>query len=88
MYMRQFLNLIQVVNENYKHIDQLDKLIILLNYQQPSVYLNQEEIDKLVIIAKTTYNSYYDYKVYTDVMYQNPDNHVDFQLQEIEVLGI
>jgi hypothetical protein len=86
--MRQFLNLIQVVNENYKHIDQLDKLIILLNYQQPSVYLNQEEIDKLVIIAKTTYNSYYDYKVYTDVMYQNPDNHVDFQLQEIEVLGI
>lgn len=75
-----FLELIKVVNDHYDHISQLEALEKILSFVQPHVYLSQEQIDKLAVIAATTHNSHYDYKLYTLARFQNPENHIDMQL--------
>ena len=46
--------------------------------QNPSEYgLTQEQIDKLLIIIKTTHNSHYSNKFYTSSEFQNEQNIVD-----------
>lgn len=76
-YLNNYLELVQLVNNNYKHISQFEQLERLIENVKPSVWLNQEEIDKLEIIAKTTHNANYDYRLFTSKEYQNPNNQVD-----------
>lgn len=86
---KKHLTLIQVVHNNMTHIEDLEILgnmfkdMVESDYskQYPSEYrLNQAQIDQLHIICKTTQNSHYEYGLYTDPIYQDPNNHVDYQL--------
>ncbi len=80
------LKLISLVNNNYEHIGELEtlanhyKLMIESNYSKnyPNEYnLTQAQIDKLVIITKTTQNSHYDMGLYTSKEFQDPSNVID-----------
>lgn len=68
------LNLIQFINNNYDHIVQLETLINLLDTGS-----------KEYIVAVTTRNSHYNYKLCTEPMYQDPENHVDNIIKKIDI---
>lgn len=87
-YLKDYLELIQVVNNNYEHIDQLEKLNQMFDHLQSSVWLTEEEINDLAIVSKTTQNSHYEYKLFTSPNYQNPDNHVDKRLETYKSLAV
>lgn len=70
----KILELIQLVNQRCKHIEQLETLSNLLG---ESKYNGPEHI-----VCLTTYNSHYDYHCLTDERYQSPSNHVDAVLAE------
>lgn len=84
MYCRDFLQMLQTINNNYKHIVELEPLERLLNYTGANVWYNDEELQLLNIIVHTTRNAHYDYKVYTNAMYQDPTNQVDYVLANTE----
>lgn len=86
---KKHLVFIQVVHNNMTHIEDLAILGNMFNdmvesdysKQNPSEYrLNQDQINKLHIICRTTQNSHYGYGLYTNEIYQDPNNHVDYQL--------
>lgn len=86
-YFKQQLQLIQTVNNNYKHIVELEAIEILLQYTSPNVFLSKEEIAKSLLICKTTHNSHYKYKLFTSSTIQNPNNHVDIQLELLKEIN-
>ncbi len=86
------LELISLVNENYNHIQQLETLIEHYKLMKESDYskeypneynLTQEQIDKLYVIAKTTQNSHYDMKLYTQEIFKDNDNTVNNVLKSL-----
>jgi hypothetical protein len=66
-----------LVNNKYNHIADLESLSTLLQNTKPNIWLTQEEIDKLIIVAKTTHNSHYSYAYMLSKQFQDPENHVD-----------
>ncbi len=70
---QNILRLIKFVNDNYEHIGDLERLINLISRATEDTVGTCHEL----IIAKTTHNSHYDYKLYTYPEFQNPENHVD-----------
>jgi len=83
------LDLIQLVNNSYNHITQLETLTRLFASSKESEYskefpsdsnLTQYEIDQLAMICKTTHNSHYNYKLFLFPEFQNSNNHVDNML--------
>ena len=86
MIYKKHLQLIQVVHNNMSHIEDLEILgkmfanMVESEYSKeyPSIYnLTQDQIDHLCIVCKTTQNSHYEYNLFTDATFQNPNNHVD-----------
>lgn len=77
------LILIKTINDNYSHINELETLEHLLkdhdldNIDPKGERLWFGDLNKEYIVAMTTHNSHYDYKLFTDPQFQNPDNHVD-----------
>lgn len=83
---KKHLKLIQVVHNNYSHIQDLETLSDMFKDMKESDYsksypneyqLNQSQIDELNIICKTTQNTHYNYGLFTDKIYQDPNNHID-----------
>ena len=80
------LELISLIDNNYEHIQQLEtlsnhyKLMKESNYSKeyPSNYnLTQEQIDKLIIISKTTQNAHYNMGLYTSNEFKDVNNTVE-----------
>ena len=77
------LLLIKTINDNYSHINELETLEHLLrDHNISKTDANSErlwfdDLSKEYIVAMTTHNSRYDYKLFIDPQFQNPDNHVD-----------
>lgn len=82
-YFKMQLDMIQTVNNNYKHIVEVEAVEQLLQYTAPNVFLSKEEIARLLLICKTTHNSHYNYKLFTSAVYQDPTNHVNIVLAGI-----
>lgn len=61
------LNLIKTVNTHYSHVDELETLARVLEDAYP------EES----VVAKTTFNSRYNYRCLGHREYQHPENHID-----------
>lgn len=81
--LERHISLLLTVFNNYNHVQDLDCLLELFSTHQVSewskgheVYDTTDTMKIMEIITKTTKNSIYDYKVYTNPIYQNSDNHV------------
>lgn len=70
---KNILLLIKCVDESNTHISNLETLEGLLD--------SWESRDEQ-IVAKTTHNSHYDYKLFGHRVYQNPENHIDKYVQK------
>ena len=73
--MKKYLELIQLVNNSYKHIEQLDTLGSMFINMEESYGLTRAEIGLLYVICKTTQQSHHGLKLNT--VFGNPENHVD-----------
>lgn len=88
------LELLSLVNNNYKHIQQLETLSEHYSLMKESDYskeypndysLTQEQIDKLVVIAKTTQNAHYDMALFGSKDFQDVNNTVDNVLKSFNI---
>ena len=79
--MKKYLELIQLVNNEYKHIEQLETLCSMFANMQESYGLTKAEIDLLFIICKTTQSAHYGLKFNT--LFGNPANHVDVVIRNM-----
>jgi hypothetical protein len=77
------LELISIVFNNYEHIKQLETLSECFKQMRESDYskeypsdydLTQTQIDRLFVICKTSQNSRYNYKLFTNPEFQNAEN--------------
>lgn len=73
--MKKYLELIQLVNNGYKHIEQLDTLCSMFANMEKCYGLTTAEIDLLFVICKTTQQAHHGLKLNT--LFGNPANHVD-----------
>lgn len=78
MRFEHYLNLIETVNNSFKHISELEALSKLLKYSEENIWLTMDETKKLHEICCTTHNSHYDYKLFTKE-FQNPEMHINVQ---------
>ena len=77
------LRLIFLVSTQSNYYDEFNTLITHYESMKPNTdYLSQEEIDKLIIIAKTTLNDYYFMKLYM-FEYQDISNTVTNVLSKL-----
>ena len=73
--MKKYLELIQLVNNTYNHIEQLETLGSMFANMQESYGLTTAQIGNLFIICKTTQQAHHGLKPNT--VFGNPANHVD-----------
>lgn len=71
----KILELIKLVDSRYEHIQQLGTLIEIL--EEGADGDGTPLYDDEATVAKTTHNSHYDYHMYTNPKFQNPENHID-----------
>lgn len=69
------LELIYTVYKNYKHVNQLDTLLSLLQK-------SSEDYTDEIVVLKTTINSLYNYGLYGLIRYQNSENHIDTFIED------
>ena len=83
---KNHLKVIQIVHNNYSHIQDLETLGDMFKLMKESEYsknyqnefqLTQQQITELEIICKTTQNSHYGYNLFVSELYKNPSNHID-----------
>lgn len=70
---KDVLELLKLVSDANTHLLQLKTLIAILQILSN----HDSDYNVLVLIAKTTLNSHYDYRLYNDPMFQDPKNHVN-----------